>query len=78
VKTLIDHGLGRLLLEARRYAPGREARRPTITAALVVEGGATIAEEKLGVWDFFYVNKDEQHDPVVFPGGATLLCVTMR
>jgi hypothetical protein len=78
VKTLIDHGLGRLLLEARRYAAGAKLAEPGITAALVVDGAATVAGEKLGVWDFVYVHKGERHDPILFPDGATLLCVTMR
>src|SRR5262245_26884960 len=78
VKTLIDHGLGRLLLEARRYEAGAKLADPSITAAIVVDGSASIAGEKLGTWDFLYVHKDEQHDPIEFPSGATVLCVTMR
>jgi|SoiMethySBSTD1v2_1073268.scaffolds.fasta_scaffold06927_10 hypothetical protein len=78
VKTLIDHGLGRLLVEARRFARGSKLAEPAITAALVVSGSAAVGGEKLGAWDFLYVNKDERHDPLVFPEGATLLCVTMR
>ena len=46
---------------------------PAITAALVVDGSASIAGENLGAWDFLYVNKDERHNPIVFPEGATLL-----
>jgi len=78
VKTLIDHGLGRLLLEVMRFAPGAKLAQPKITAALVVDGSASVAGEKLGAWDFVYVNKDEAHDAIGFPEGATLLCVTMR
>lgn len=78
VKTLIDHGLGRLLLEVMRFAPGAKLARPKITAALVVDGSATVADEKLGAWDFVYVSKDRAHDPIGFPDGAMLLCVTMR
>jgi hypothetical protein len=78
VKTLIDHGLGRLLLELRRYAPDSTLGDPGITAALVVEGSAAVAGETLGKWDFMYVHQNVKHDPIAFPGGATLLCVTMR
>ena len=78
VKTLIDHGLGRLLLEVVRYAPGAKLARPEFTAALVVVGSAAVAGEKLGAWDFLYVNRDEEHGAIGFPEGATLLCVTMR
>ena len=78
MKTLIDHGLGRLLLEQWRFAPGARLTEPRITAALIVDGSASVGGEKLGKWDFFYVNKDERHEPIVFPEGATLLCVTMR
>jgi hypothetical protein len=78
VKTLIDHGLGRLLLEQWRFAPGARLTEPRITAALIVDGSASAGGEKLGKWDFFYVNKDERHEPIGFSEGATLLCVTMR
>ena len=57
---------------------GPKLAEPGITAALVVDGAATVAGEKLGVWDFVYVHKGERHDPILFPDGATLLCVTMR
>jgi quercetin dioxygenase-like cupin family protein len=78
VKTLIDHGLGRLLLEVLRFDHGAKLMKPAITAALVVDGSATIADESLGARDFFYVPKGGKHEPVVFSGGATLLAVTMR
>src|SRR5262249_30676402 len=78
VKTVIDHGLGRLLLEQWRFAPASKLVQPGITAALVVGGTASIGSEKLGKWDFVYVNKGERHDPMLFPEGATLLSVTMR
>jgi hypothetical protein len=61
-----------------RFAPGAKLAQPKITAALVVDGSASVAGEKLGAWDFVYVNKDEAHDAIGFPEGATLLCVTMR
>ena len=78
VKTLVDHGCGRLLLQALRVQPRAEMTRPSMLAALVVEGEALIEGEKLGPWDFFYVPSGVQHAPVSFPAGATLLAVTMR
>lgn len=78
LKTLIDHGLGRLLLEVQRFAPGAKLVQPQITAALVVDGSASVAGERLGVWDFFYVTMGAEHDTVHFPDGGTLLSVTMR
>lgn len=78
VKTLIDHGLGRLLLEVLRFAPGAKLADTKITAALVIDSSASIADEKLGVWDFFYVPKDTVHETISFPDGGALLAVTMR
>jgi hypothetical protein len=78
LKTLIDHGLGRLLLEVQRFAPGAKLTQPQITAALIVEGSASVAGEKLGVWDFFYVTRGAERDTIGFPDGGTLLSVTMR
>ncbi len=78
LKTLIDHGLGRLLLEVQRFAPGAKLVQPQITAALVVDGSASVAGERLGVWDFFYVTTGAEHDIIGFPDGGTLLSVTMR
>ncbi len=78
VKTLIDHGLGRLLLELIRYEPGAALTDPHMLAALVVDGGAEIAGDTLGVWDFFYVPTGVEHGAINFPQGGTLLSVTMR
>jgi hypothetical protein len=78
VKTLVDHGLGRLLLEARRYAPKTRMAKPPMLAALVVEGEAVVEGEQIGPWDFLYADPDAAHSAVSFPGGATLLAITMR
>jgi hypothetical protein len=80
-KTLVDHGCGRLLLEALRYAPGsallaREHLK--LHSALVVHGTATIDGETLGAWDFLRVLDGEGAGPIPFPNGATLLAITMR
>ena len=77
-KTLVDHGVGRLLLQALRFAPGAKLARPLMLAALVVEGGAVIDDEQLGEWDFFYVPGGVDHAVIGFPEGATLLAVSLR
>jgi hypothetical protein len=77
-KTLVDHGVGRLLLQALRFAPGAKLARAPMLAALVVEGAAVIEDEALGEWDFFYVPRGVEHGTISFPEGATLLAVSLR
>jgi quercetin dioxygenase-like cupin family protein len=80
-KTLVDRGVGRLLLQAQRFAPGarfaQPAQRPVL-AGLVVEGAVAIGDETLGAWDFFYAPADGKHGAITFPKGATLLTVTLQ
>ena len=81
VKTLVDHGCGRLLLEALRFAPGSRLDahlNPQMHSAVVVKGGARIGNETLGEWDFMRVPAGVQPEPIEFPQGATLLAVTLR
>jgi hypothetical protein len=81
VKTLIDHGCGRLVLEALRYAPGSALvarEHPGLHSALVVKGSAAIDGETLGAWDFVRVLDGPSNAPIRFPGGAMLLAITMR
>jgi hypothetical protein len=77
-KTLVDHGIGRLLLEALRFAPGAAFTPAGLRAAIVVEGEAQVADEKLGPWDFLFIPGKGAPGRVVFPRGATVLAVTMR
>lgn len=77
-KTLVDHGVGRLLLQALRFEPGSWLVSPSMLAALVFEGGAEIGGEKLGAWDFFYAPRGLEHAAISFPAGATLLSVSMQ
>ena len=77
-KTLVDHGVGRLLLRALRLAPGTKLARPTMLAALVVAGSAVIEDEKLGEWDFIYAPDGVEHGEINFPEGATLLAVSLQ
>ena len=80
-KILVDHGAGRLLLRAVKFAPGATLAahaHPYMQASLIVEGGAVIGGERFGVWDYFYQRKGVAHGPLGFPEGATLLSVAMR
>jgi hypothetical protein len=80
-KTLVDRGVGRLLLQARRFAPGARFEQPAqrpLLAGIVVEGGAVIGQDTLGAWDFFYAPAGGKQGAITFPGGATLLTVTLQ
>ena len=77
VKTLVDRGVGRLLVQAMRLQPGARIH-PKFLAALVVEGAASVNGESLGVWDFVYADEGDERAPMTFPQGATLLTLTMR
>jgi hypothetical protein len=77
VKTLVDRGAGRLLVEAMRFAPGAE-HVPTFLGALVVDGSAVVRRERLGEWDFVYADEGQARSSLAFPRGATLLALTMR
>lgn len=80
-KTLVDRGVGRLILRALRFAPGAQiakAARPPFYTALVVAGSAVIAGETLGVWDFMRMPDGGERGPILFPQGATLLAASLR
>ena len=77
VKTLVDRGVGRLLVQAMRLQPGARID-PQFLAALVVEGNAAVKGETLGVWDFVYADEGDERALMSFPQGATLLTLTMR
>jgi hypothetical protein len=77
-KTLVDHGCGRVLLEAMRADTGAEIVEPPILAAIVVGGEAAIDDQRLGPWDFFYVPAGVEHVPLRFPRESVLLSVTLR
>src|SRR4051812_20936356 len=58
VKTLVDHGCGRLLLQALKFAPGSRVAahsHPQLHSAVVVKGRVKIGNETLGDWDFMRV-----------------------
>lgn len=76
-KTLIDHGAGRLLVEALRLPAGL-THAPTFLAALLVEGEISVSGETLGIWDFIYADDGEPRADVVCANEATLLTLTMR
>ena len=78
VKTLVDHGCGRLLLQALRAEQGAEIAKPAMLAGILVEGGLAIDDERLGTWDFFYASSGADHVPLRFEQPTTLLTVTLR
>ena len=77
VKTLVDRGVGRLLVQAMRFEAGASIA-PQFLAGLVVEGTASVKGETLGVWDFVYADEGEERSMMSFPQGGTLLTLTMR
>jgi hypothetical protein len=80
-KTLVDRGVGRLVLKALRFAPGAELdgkHFPGLRAALVVDGSATAGGETLNAWDFLRVPDAAGRPAIGFPRGGTLLAVTLR
>lgn len=80
-KTLVDRGVGPLLLRVFRFAPGEQIGKNSslpFCAALLVEGSAVIGDETLGTWDFIRVADSVGHGPISFPRGATLLTVTLQ
>jgi hypothetical protein len=76
-KTLIDGDIVKLRLQALRAEGNAELANPDVLAAVIVEGEATIGDERFGPWDFFYVLEGVEHAPIRFPGGATLLTVSL-
>lgn len=79
-KTLVDHGCGDLLVEVLNFAPGASIARnvcPRLLNALVIEGNPTIGDQILGVWDFITIQKGAENGPITFPGGATLLVMSL-
>jgi len=80
-KTLVDRGVGPLVLKALRLAPGSQLpprAYPAMRAALVVEGHVAIGGESLGPWDFLRVTGDSAHPTISTAGGAILLAMTLR
>lgn len=80
-KTLVDCGVGPLLLRVLKFQPGAQiagnAPLP-FYAALVVDGDVAVGEEKLGNWDFMRVTAGGPHSAIRFPRGATLLAVSLQ
>ncbi len=77
-KVLVERGVGKVLLKAVRFAPGAVLAKPPMLCALIAFGDAEVEGEKLGEWDFIYVNRGAAHAPVNFPAGATLLTVALQ
>ncbi len=80
-KTLVDHGCERLVEQVLRFSPGGRFAahaRPQARAMLVVEGGAEVEGETLGLWDFFRVPSGVECSGISFPSGAMLLAISLR
>jgi len=78
VKTLIDHGLGRLLVELFYFEANAKMHNPPMLAALIVEGEARIDDKSLGIWDFVYLPAGERRGAITFPRGGSVLAMTIR
>lgn len=77
IKTLVDRGVGKLLVQAMRFASA-VTFTPNFLAAIVVEGSAGVRGETLGAWDFIYADEGDARASVTFAPGTTLLALTMR
>jgi quercetin dioxygenase-like cupin family protein len=79
-KTLVERGVGRLVLKALRMARGARLAGddfPSLRAVLLVEGEATLGGETMGTWDFLRVPGGHARGAIGFPTGATLLAVVL-
>ena len=76
-KTLVDHGCGRLLVEAMRFPAGAQ-HKPAFLGALLVDGEISVGGETLGIWDFIYADEGDPRTDIVCTSDATLLTLTMR
>ncbi|HSQ04448.1 MAG TPA: cupin domain-containing protein [Burkholderiales bacterium] len=76
VKTLLERGVGPLLLQVLRYAPGSQTST-RFHAALLVEGTASVDGTELGVWDFLRV-PEKSDARLSFPNGAVLLAASLQ
>lgn len=81
VRTLVEHGLGRLLVEVLQFDAGATlaitASRPA-HALLVVEGAVDGLGAPLGEWDFVYVRETGTAALLRFAHATTLLALTLR
>jgi hypothetical protein len=88
VKTLVDHGLGRLLVEVGEFSDGTSLALPAprrTQALLVVEGSVQVSagtngpvQPPLGEWDFVYLDADGDDALLRFGPTTTLLMLTLR
>jgi hypothetical protein len=79
-KTLVDRGVGRLVLKLLRFERGGKLAGgdwPSLRAALLVESEARIGGETLKPWDFLRVPGGAR-GVVEFPDGATLLAAMLN
>lgn len=77
IKTLVDRGVGRLLVQAMRFTSSASFV-PAFLAGLVVEGNLGVSGEQLGEWDFIYADEGDPRATIAPAPGTTLLTLTMR
>jgi hypothetical protein len=77
IKTLVDHGLGRLHVEVLRFPAGAR-HTPAFLAALLVDGEASVGNEPLGVWDFMYADEGDPRADLVCTSEVKLLTFSLR
>ena len=91
VKTLVDHGLGRLLVEVGEFRAGLSLSLPVprpAQALLVIEGSVTLnggsvmppptPQPPFGEWDFIYLDDHGEDALLGFTQATTLLMLTLR
>jgi quercetin dioxygenase-like cupin family protein len=89
VKTLVDHGLGRLQVEVAAFAAGASLALPVprrTQALLVIEGSVELSgtgadptpQPLLGEWDFLYLDDHGDDALLRFGQATTLLMLTLR
>jgi hypothetical protein len=76
-KTLMDHGVGPMLVEALRFAPG-DVAEANFLGAIVAEGRPKVNGETLEKWDFVLAENRAGKGKIEFPEGGMLIAVTMR
>ncbi|MCE2947990.1 MAG: hypothetical protein ACK515_28415 [bacterium] len=89
VKTLVDHGLGRLQVEVAAFEAGATLAVPVprrTQALLVISGSVELSGNRadelpqapLGEWDFVYLDDRGDHALLRFGQATTLLMLTLR
>ncbi len=76
-KTLVDHGLGRLVVEVLRFPAGSRVETDFV-AAFVLDGEASAGGEAIGTWDLIHADARDARTPLACKSSVTLLAFSMR